>query len=105
MREYPAVITERVLAINAHIPDAEIEQDIADTQREIVVRRRLGGDFHDDPNGTADRQAFVAFLRRLLRARKGIHEDDCSCGNCAEYRETLAAETQGALPPSPTEEP
>lgn len=66
MRNYPAEITAATLAKIAHISDADIEADIAETQQEIVVRLKLS----HDAQGVAERQAFVAFLRRLLLARR-----------------------------------
>lgn len=67
-KQYPAVINEAELAKQAHISTDEIENDIAETQREIVARLRLCA----DPAGVAERQMFVAYLRRLLMAREAL---------------------------------
>jgi hypothetical protein len=86
---YPKEITDHILHQNAHIPTAEIRQDIADTEREITALRaeieghqiivvrsssphqRKMATFNVDAKkaGVEQRQAFVAFLQRLLEVR------------------------------------
>ena len=70
-----------LLARNAHISDAEILQDIADTEREIATMQREaeGFAFFNDRwsdmrrqariSGIAEREQFIAKLRELLDAR------------------------------------
>jgi hypothetical protein len=89
MSKYPEVIDARVLEINAHISDEDIRKDIRDTEREIADYTRLENaerevaDTHPDPmqrkmadfranarpSQIREREAFVAFLTRLLDAR------------------------------------
>lgn len=87
---YPGGITEAVLARNAHIPSDEVERDIRDTEAEIaryraleVAEREVADNSFDlmerkmadfkaqsRPGMIAEREKFVAFLRRLLDARR-----------------------------------
>lgn len=66
MPSYPETITADELAKQRHIPTAEIEQDIRDTEAEIALRERFG-----DMEGANQRLAFVDYLKRLLDARAG----------------------------------
>lgn len=71
---------------NASIPNAEIEQDIADTEAEIANMTReaeafaLLGDRMSDfrrtarLNGIKERQEFIGKLRQILAARAGDGE-------------------------------
>ncbi len=88
-KRYPEVITPEILAELAHVSDDEIAQDIADTEREISQYRAVGeaeagiARAHPDqnerrmadfrararPEQIAQREAFVAYLRRLQVAR------------------------------------
>lgn len=89
MSKYPAVITEDVLAAQAHISNEEIERDIADTQAEVehldhvweaertLARHHLDAndrklyDFKANarPYQIHERREFILFLQRLLHAR------------------------------------
>lgn len=89
MSHYPEVITPDIVATNAHISNAEIDRDIADTEAEIVNYRQLQqaeeqiARVHDNPHERkmadfkargrpgqiAEREAFVAFLQRLKASR------------------------------------
>lgn len=89
-KKYPEIITDEMLVKQAHIPDADVERDIADTEAEIANYERLQkaeaevARTHPNegerrmahfrararPSQIAERQAFVDFLRRLLAARK-----------------------------------
>ena len=90
MTNWPEVITDEQLAKHADIPDAEMRQDIRDTESEIhelealekaereastasVVpehERRLAA-FRASARGyqVKERQGFIAYLRRVLAAR------------------------------------
>jgi hypothetical protein len=90
MKTYPEVITAEKLASLSHIPDAEIVKDIAETEAEIENYRRLEeaerevarvhpnpherrmADFKAGarPDQIREREAFVAFLRRIQSARE-----------------------------------
>jgi hypothetical protein len=59
-------MTNEELQAVAHIPDAEVRQDIADTQAEI---RSLRWQMETVQEGIAKREAFVAKLEILLMAR------------------------------------
>lgn len=97
MSEHPPVTEEMVAAITAemlpkwaHIPDATIERDIADTEEEVrnyerlleaerviavshpnMSERRMA-DFRAGarPSQIAERQQFIAKLRRILHLRR-----------------------------------
>lgn len=89
MKRYPETITPQILERTAHITDAEVLQDIADTMQEINnlkdVRdaERVIAEKHLDPaerrmadfkagardGQIAEREAFVAYLMRLQQAR------------------------------------
>lgn len=89
MKHYPEVIGLDVIIKNAHITDAQLEQDIGDTKNEIwrlnelqaaerVIayhslsdsERRLAAFKAEARTGEIrDREAFVAFLQRLRAAR------------------------------------
>jgi phosphodiesterase/alkaline phosphatase D-like protein len=56
---------QELLEANAHISDAQIWQDIHETQNEITVRLRL----NYDAEGVAERQEFIAKLQKLLALR------------------------------------
>ena len=72
----------RIAEQNEHIPTAEVEQDIGDTQREIVVLEReikgyrLIGDkmscFRADAreSGIRERRDFIEKLKIILETRK-----------------------------------
>lgn len=95
MSKYPEAITAKVLEANAHVTDHEIRVDIRDTEREIENYRRLEkaerevATVHENPmerkmadfkagarpGQIAEREAFVAFLRRLLDARAATPAD------------------------------
>jgi regulator of protease activity HflC (stomatin/prohibitin superfamily) len=95
MSKYPDVISSDYLATMAHVTDAEIERDIADTEAEILTEQRRAdaqrevarntgmglpeykmAHFRADAYqaGVQERIAFVAFLRKLQEARKQIRE-------------------------------
>lgn len=59
--KYPAEITEKVLASNVQVSDAEIEKDLGVTREEVAqLEREL-----------SSRKHFIAFLERLQAARVG----------------------------------
>lgn len=63
-----AIKTDKeILDSNAHISDAEVWQDIHDTQNEITLRLRLNCDFE----GVKERNEFIAELQKLLALRRG----------------------------------
>lgn len=77
-------LNQEQIARNAGIPTSEIRQDIADTEREIASMRREveafqilaeTGDRMADmrrrarQDGIKDREAFIAKLQALLKAR------------------------------------
>ena len=92
MKEYPQVITAEMLTIYAHISDEEINADIVDTEREIrqyrdmqAAEQRLAASHVEAserkmnafrasarPNQIAEREEFVAFLRRVQAARNAL---------------------------------
>lgn len=94
MKEYPAEITVDMLPKWAHLRDEEIERDIRETQvaidgyratmqaEEITARshpiesERRMADFKAGarPGQIAEREAFNAFLRRILAARHSLAE-------------------------------
>ena len=100
MSKYPEVISEKVLATNAHISDDQIERDMADTEAEIANYRRLQvaeeeiarvhenpherkmADFkaRGRPSQIAEREDFVAFLERLKTARGGLSQGESPGG-------------------------
>jgi len=59
-----------ILFNNREIPDAEVLQDIYDTEREILLRRRL----NHDPEGVKEREDFILKLKRLLELREEIRQ-------------------------------
>jgi hypothetical protein len=89
---WPAEITPDMLPRWAHISDAELEKDLADTQREIDDHRRLQAaeeeiarvhpspaerrlaEFKADarPREIAQREEFVAFLTNIRSARQAL---------------------------------
>jgi hypothetical protein len=91
MRQIPDAITPAILAANANKTDEQIQGDIDTTRHEIESLRkveeafRLLAQYHLNPNQRqlyafhadgqpkeiADREAFVAFLSRLLATRHG----------------------------------
>jgi hypothetical protein len=89
--KYPEVITAEILQRHAHIPSDKVEKDIADTRTEIVsLQREIEGyqilaepglpgskmaNLRLDVNreGIRSRQEFIAYLERLLAARKDCH--------------------------------
>lgn len=59
-------MTAEELARVAHIPNTEIEQDIADTRREIREYQRK---ISDAEASIAQREQFIAKLETILAAR------------------------------------
>lgn len=92
MKTYPEVITAEHLAKYAHISESEVAVDIIETEAEITSYQRLAvaereiaalaiseserrlAAFRADarPLQIAEREAFVAFLRRLQAARQEV---------------------------------
>ena len=89
MNKYPSAITPEILAQNAHIPDRQIVQDIADTEREIELEKVAMAGYEAEAQlrgmpharmamfradgarqGIIECQDFVRFLKLLLEARK-----------------------------------
>jgi hypothetical protein len=90
-KQWPTEITPAIVATNAHIPDAAIDTDIADTQEEIDRFQRLMGAYeivvrnHLDRSERqlaefrleaytqeiAVRERFITFLKALQVARSG----------------------------------
>jgi hypothetical protein len=64
-------MTDALLAATAHIPDAEVRQDIADTLAEI---RFLKCQVTTMQEGIAGREAFVTKCLLLLEARRQAAE-------------------------------
>ncbi len=87
-------LTEEQIKQNAHIPTSEIEQDIADTEAEIIqmTREAAGYDLIGDRmsrfradarrSGIRERKEFIDNLRQILEARKGLGEMQMKCKNC-----------------------
>lgn len=90
LRNYPEVIDDRVLAANAHVSAAKVEQDILDTEAEIGPEEERAAGFEAlaknpmTPDSESrihqyhadglrirneERHKFIAFLRRLQAAR------------------------------------
>jgi len=88
---YPPEITAPILATYARIADAEIERDIAETERELEAQRRIAdaqlvvakastpplhearlAQFRADnaAYNISQLKALLAFLHRLLKARR-----------------------------------
>lgn len=86
--KYPEEITPEILRRLAHIPDAEIASDIADTEAEItdmVASLEMIGEMPEPMSGSvariidvraralrdgiAERRHFVTYLRRVQEAR------------------------------------
>jgi len=89
VKRYPEIITPQILERTAHISDADVVRDIVDTEQEIenlraveaaelvIAARHLDpterkmAAFKADarPLQIAEREAFVAYLKRLQGAR------------------------------------
>jgi hypothetical protein len=76
MSKYPEVITPEVLEKQAHIPTSEILADIEDTLAEISSKTRhkrmLAMESETLESGIKEREAFVEFLEKLIRARESV---------------------------------
>lgn len=90
MKEYPKVVTAEIAEKSSHVTDAEIQQDIVDTEREIEQYRYLEKADQDvarnHPNDAErklaifranarpyqiqQRENFLEFVRALLAYRK-----------------------------------
>jgi hypothetical protein len=90
MKKFPTVITSEILMHNTHLPDERLEQDISDTNAEILgykatmdAEQKIA-QMHPDPQQRKlaafrasarpqqirEREEFVTFVTRLLEARR-----------------------------------
>lgn len=92
-KEYPQTITLDELERNAHVSDAVVARDIAETEHELfclhetqkaygiiakyelspMERERATMRERVHPQEIRDREAFCAYLRRLQVARRELH--------------------------------
>ena len=114
MSKYPSTITPEILKQQAHISTSTVQQDIDDTESEIVQlikeaegyearERRLQGQplarmasfkASNARDNIRRRRDFVAFLRKLLVAKREAEEACPQCGGMLNIIEGPAEECQ-----------